>query len=277
MKAISPVIATVIIVAVAIAISIAVALWITGMTSSFTGVEKLEVVNAYATVGTDVNGNNYWLVYEVVKNTGTKTAKIDQIFINNKPGSITNVYADNVAISSIGKTLDPGKQTTIVFLLTSTGNPINGVKTETRSDPDPTTDYPYISKYPSLVIDEPGKTVTVSVTVDEGGSGLTSVIVQVEDENGNSVDTATLNIDSQTGTGTTTLDLSLPSTIGSYTWTIKVIDVNNPNTVYDNVQFTVVVAPVNPIVTDTFSSGQTVSIVIHTASGGQYPATVTLP
>ncbi|MET1159828.1 MAG: DUF4352 domain-containing protein, partial [Thermoprotei archaeon] len=33
----------------------------------------------------------------------------------------------------------------------------------------------------------------------------------------------------------------------------------------------------NDIVDDTFISGQTISIVIHTASGGQYPATVTLP
>ncbi|ADI32074.1 archaellin/type IV pilin N-terminal domain-containing protein [Staphylothermus hellenicus] len=72
MKAISPVIATVIIVAVAIAISIAVALWITGLTGSFTGVEKLEVVNAYAESKTDSSNNQYWIVHVIVKNTGTK-------------------------------------------------------------------------------------------------------------------------------------------------------------------------------------------------------------
>ncbi len=144
MKAISPVIATVIIVAVAIAISIAVALWITGMTSSFTGVEKLEIVNAYAT-GNAANG---WTVTISVKNTGTKPATIDNIFINNKP------YQDY---------------------------------TNVTANPD---------------------VATTSVTVDAGGS------------------------------------LQITLTIG-----------NNSG----------------------FSSGQTISIVIHTASGGQYPATVTLP
>ncbi len=144
MKAISPVIATVIIVAVAIAISIAVALWITGMTSSFTGVEKLEIVNAYAT-GNAASG---WTVTISVKNTGTKPATIDNIFINNKP------YQD----------------------------------------------YTNVTASPDVA--------TNSVTVDAGG------------------------------------DLQITLTIG-----------NNSG----------------------FSSGQTISIVIHTASGGQYPATVTLP
>ncbi|MET1159674.1 MAG: archaellin/type IV pilin N-terminal domain-containing protein, partial [Thermoprotei archaeon] len=73
MKAISPVIATVIIVAVAIAISIAVALWITGLTSAFTGVEKLEIVNAYATK-LDTGG---WTVTIIIRNSGTKPATVD--------------------------------------------------------------------------------------------------------------------------------------------------------------------------------------------------------
>ncbi len=273
MKAISPVIATVIIVAVAIAISIAVALWITGMTSSFTGVEKLEVVNAYATQGTDTRGNTYWLVNVVVKNTGTKPATIDQIFINNKPGTITNVYADNTPIPSTGKTLNPGKTTTIAFLLTSTGNTIEGAKRTTRSL---NTNNPYISQYPSLVIDTPGNTVTLSITVSKGSSTIDYVDVLIYDQN-NQLAGSQSNLDISGGSGTAQIQITLPSTIGSYTWTINVTEVGNPNTVYDSVQFTVVAAPVNPVVTDTFSSGQTVSIVIHTASGGQYPATITLP
>ncbi len=144
MKAISPVIATVIIVAVAIAISIAVALWITGMTSSFTGVEKLEVVNAYATG----SAANNWTVTISIKNTGTKPATIDNIFINNKP------Y----------------------------------------------TDYTGVTASPDVAHS--------AVTINAGASD--------------------------------TITLTLPASAG-------------------------------------FSSGQTVSIVIHTASGGQYPATVTLP
>ncbi len=155
MKAISPVIATVIIVAVAIAISIAVALWITGMTSSFTGVEKLEVVNAYASVNTATDGTKYWTITITVKNTGTKPATIDNIFINNVPGTLANADIDTGSW-----TLNPGDEAHITFYLTS-------------------------------------------------------------DTTGN---------------------------IGH-----------------------------NPIVNANFTSGQSVSIVIHTASGGQYPATVTLP
>jgi FlaG/FlaF family flagellin (archaellin) len=124
MKAISPVIATVIIVAVAIAISIAVALWITGMTSSFTGVEKLEVVNSYAP--------NTSTVYIVVKNTGTKPATVDQIFVNNKPLSVNNIEynTSSTAItpesvnytafpSSGGVTIQPGQY--VAFKLTLSG------------------------------------------------------------------------------------------------------------------------------------------------------------
>ena len=154
MKAISPVIATVIIVAVAIAISIAVALWITGLTSSFTGVEKLEVVNAYAPDTSKI--------YIVVKNTGTKTATIDQVFINNKPLDTNNIK-----------------------YYTST-NPIN------------------------------------PETLNEGDW-------QAFNTNG------------------------VPVSPGQY------------------------IALKLDIRTRGYTSGQTLSIVIHTASGGQYPATVTLP
>ncbi len=156
MKAISPVIATVIIVAVAIAISIAVALWITGLTSSFTGVEKLEVVNAYAEKQTDGS----WLVHIKIKNTGTKPATVDGVFINGKAGDITKVNYDIGGTTGTGQfTLNPGESAKVTFYL-------------------------------------------------------------------------------------------LPDNYAG----------NNQSPT-----------------TDTFSSGQTVSIVIHTASGGQYPATITLP
>ena len=111
MKAISPVIATVIIVAVAIAISIAVALWITGLTSTFTGVEKLEIVNAYAVW--DSNASQ-WNVTIIVRNTGTKPATIDDVFINNIP------IMKKLSITfTNGKTINPGTNTTIEFQLST--------------------------------------------------------------------------------------------------------------------------------------------------------------
>ncbi len=100
MRAISPVIATVIIVSVAIAISIAVALWLTGITSGFTQTENLQIVSSYATG----NSTTHWTITLLVKNTGTTTATIDNIFINGKP---FNDYT-GVSISINGTTFNPG-------------------------------------------------------------------------------------------------------------------------------------------------------------------------
>ncbi len=123
MKAISPVIATVIIVAVAIAISIAVALWITGLTSSFTGVEKLEIVNAYAS-GSQPTYN----VSITIKNTGTKSATIDQIFVNNRP-----LPAGNITSPTLPYTLDPGKDVTIVITVGGTAGQTISIVVHTAS------------------------------------------------------------------------------------------------------------------------------------------------
>ncbi|MEM0119501.1 MAG: archaellin/type IV pilin N-terminal domain-containing protein [Desulfurococcaceae archaeon] len=74
-KAISPVIATVIIVAVTIAVAIAVAFWMTGIIGLFTGFEQLQIT----TILDDQNG-----IQLTVRNTGTQTATITDIFINGR-------------------------------------------------------------------------------------------------------------------------------------------------------------------------------------------------
>ena len=109
MKAISPVIATVIIVAVAISISIAVALWMTGLTSTFTGVEKLEIINAHAAYDSQ---NKQWSVTITVKNTGTKQATIEHIYVNDN--EITDFSIDNNPI-------DTGQTAKITFTLSGNG------------------------------------------------------------------------------------------------------------------------------------------------------------
>jgi FlaG/FlaF family flagellin (archaellin) len=98
MKAISPVIATVIIVAVAIAISIAVALWLTGIVGGFTTVENLQITYAYAkqtvyniTIDNTQKNISGWSIQLRVENKGTGTATIDEVFINGVPiGQIQN-------------------------------------------------------------------------------------------------------------------------------------------------------------------------------------------
>lgn len=75
-KGISPVIATVIIVAVTIAVAIAVAFWMTGIIGLFTGFEQLQITSIY-------DETNKIVV--TVKNTGTQTASIVDVYINGRP------------------------------------------------------------------------------------------------------------------------------------------------------------------------------------------------
>jgi len=77
-KAVSPVIATVILVAVAITVAVAVSYWMGGISSQYTKFEKVEIQSGVCTV--DANGN--WTVALKLKNTGTATATLISIFIN---------------------------------------------------------------------------------------------------------------------------------------------------------------------------------------------------
>jgi len=135
-RAISPVIATVIIVSVAIAIAVAVAFWMTGITGLFTRYEKLEVISAYATKskpsGIPDTINEDFYVVLTIRNTGTTDTTIDEIFVNGKPlstyTSSTFTYSDesNTAsasptntgtTSSIELSLHTGKYRVIVLCL----------------------------------------------------------------------------------------------------------------------------------------------------------------
>ena len=122
-KAISPVIATVIIVSVAIAIAVAVAFWMTGITGLFTRYEKLEVINAYATYDDNIITNNVtgsvfanasltngfrsgWNITVVIKNTGSTDATIDEIFINGKPFSAYTINGEQIILVDGGTTFN---------------------------------------------------------------------------------------------------------------------------------------------------------------------------
>lgn len=105
-KAVSPVIATIIIVAIAIVMSIAVAYWVLGLGASFTKYEKLQFISAYAASNT----NGTYTIHMTLKNTGTATATIDPatIFYNGKPGNaypLTDVPVTNFPLTPY----DPGK------------------------------------------------------------------------------------------------------------------------------------------------------------------------
>jgi len=114
-KGISPVIATVIIVAVTIAVAIAVAFWMTGIVGLFTGFEQLQITSIYD----DEEG-----IHLVVKNTGTSTASITDVYVNNYP-----ISQINAQLECDSKTLPNGKSIplkpgdTLECHLTFTGSP----------------------------------------------------------------------------------------------------------------------------------------------------------
>ena len=97
-KAISPVIATIIIVAVAIVMSIAVAYWALGLTGTFTRFEKLEITSMYADRDT---AKGYWNITVTLRSTGTATPTINMILLNGKPITAYNLTANPTKIYNI--------------------------------------------------------------------------------------------------------------------------------------------------------------------------------
>jgi flagellin-like protein len=97
-RAVSPVIATVILIAVAVALGIAVAFWASGLTSSFSKYEKLGVSTQYAVSGAPNLYNSgkcdtssiCWTVNLGGQNTGSSDATITQIQVNGVPYPISS-------------------------------------------------------------------------------------------------------------------------------------------------------------------------------------------
>jgi flagellin-like protein len=79
-KALSPVVASIILIAVTVAVSIAVAAWMGALTIGFMGSSSLTITNT-AFGGQSANATNYISI--TLKNTGTKTVTLGQIKINN--------------------------------------------------------------------------------------------------------------------------------------------------------------------------------------------------
>jgi flagellin-like protein len=133
-RAVSPVIATVILIAVAVALGIAVAFWASGLTSSFSKYEKLGVNTQYAT-GTATSG---WTIHLGGQNTGSSDATIIQIQINGVPYVVqTSGTASSLSYqvpssgsnrtASAGSTLSisvpSGSTFAIQLVITSAGSP----------------------------------------------------------------------------------------------------------------------------------------------------------
>lgn len=78
-KAVSPVIATVILVAVAITVAVAVSYWMSGISSQYTKFEKIEIQSGICVWD---SANDLWDIKVKMKNTGTAASSLIGVFIN---------------------------------------------------------------------------------------------------------------------------------------------------------------------------------------------------
>jgi flagellin-like protein len=116
-RAVSPVIATVILVAIAITVSVAVAYWMGGIAGSFTQFEKVEIQSAVCTWDTT---NEQWDVQIKLKNTGTATCTLIGVFVN-------EIEVDNYDLAIAGTNLTSTDWMTVSLTVESGATATMGV------------------------------------------------------------------------------------------------------------------------------------------------------
>ncbi len=116
-KAISPVIATVILVAVAITVAVGVSYWMSGISSQYTQFEKVEIQTGYGTYNSTTTS---WTVTMAIKNSGSADATINLCFLNDVPCLTANynqasapVNSWGVSFATTGITLKTGQSSTV--------------------------------------------------------------------------------------------------------------------------------------------------------------------
>jgi flagellin-like protein len=86
-KALSPVVASIILIAVTVAVSIAVAAWMGALTIGFMGTEEVKITN----VNFEADGTTATLS---IKNTGASAVVISEAYVGTEGGIITDVPLD---------------------------------------------------------------------------------------------------------------------------------------------------------------------------------------
>jgi flagellin-like protein len=114
-KALSPVVASIILIAVTVAVSIAVAAWMGALTFGFMGSSSITITNVdFQPSGGSGLSSNYIVL--TLKNTGTKQVTIGQVKVN-------NIIATNVTGTTTLAAGDLGKTLTINGATWVSGNP----------------------------------------------------------------------------------------------------------------------------------------------------------
>jgi flagellin-like protein len=152
-RAVSPVIATIILVAVAIVMAIAVAYWALGLGGTFTRYEKIEIMSMYAT-----KSGNQWIITARLRNTGGAAATINMVLINGRPYSDYKFNNNNVVTVEVdsssfdentGVTLNPGDSKTFTITILTSGNLfVSGMSVEVTFHTASGSDYPKVVVLP---------------------------------------------------------------------------------------------------------------------------------
>jgi flagellin-like protein len=105
-KALSPVVASIILIAVTVAVSIAVAAWMGALTVGFMGTEEVKITSMTFTVGDATTGR----IVLKASNTGTNAATINEVWVNN-----VAIAAGSVAYDPATSTINGNAQKTITI------------------------------------------------------------------------------------------------------------------------------------------------------------------
>ncbi len=113
-KALSPVVASIILIAVTVAVSIAVAAWMGGMTIGFMGSSSVTFTNVQFTpAGTTGTQNT---IDCSLKNTGTKTVTIAAVRVNNQVVKMADVsFYEDDGTTAATSSLDAGATRVLVI------------------------------------------------------------------------------------------------------------------------------------------------------------------
>jgi flagellin-like protein len=85
-KALSPVVASIILIAVTVAVSIAVAAWMGALTFTFTATEQIQITNMQF----GPEGTSSWIAV-TINNTGTSPVTINEAWVNNVKQTVSEL------------------------------------------------------------------------------------------------------------------------------------------------------------------------------------------
>jgi len=157
-RALSPVIATVILISVTIVVAVSVAYWMGAIAGGYTSFEQIELPSIYAKWQED---DNIWNITIELKNSGSADATVDNIYVNGIPlkdytsGIVTLQYdtttLDNSAeLASINIKVAKGASKTVYLSLDESENDgfTSGTRIEIKVHTAAGKDYPTSVKLP---------------------------------------------------------------------------------------------------------------------------------